>query len=527
MADLNSTKAYNPSAPDAAAFVTRKPAPAPGAPIHVLNDGSLVVEPLPTFALSTTTAHRRRSSLAPPEQVLVYAPSLDGDTNRDEQSPPSLGSRQLAAAALRTACGHQTVVRECVHFGLIGVLDFPFSQYLLYIAGAAFVADFPVPGTGTLAPVYRVTAVDALPIATDPYLSMSEEQYEAETLRDVLAVFNEHPLSFSHHADLTISVQEWGVAANSSTLGGNPSYAFNHHLLQNPLAVLPAAVARDFLVPVVAGYVGQSTIPAHAPSTAAAIPMVITVISRIRTNRLGRRYYSRGLDPRTAHCANTTESELVIWRSDQQARVASFVQWRGSVPLEWTQLPKGFEAKPAAVLSARPILADPVRAYLIVTGAFARFERTALIDLLDRASSAEAALSTAFAAACADVDGATYVSCPVARRDRHAYSTAARIALAHLDGTLITVAEPGRGVTTRQSVLPRTNCLDSIDRTNLVQYFLAEAQRLWRANGHAIARWNLGTRAVCQSLLLDAGGGGGAVEDAATVLARRMRWSWC
>ncbi|KAJ3367772.1 Phosphatidylinositide phosphatase SAC1 [Allomyces arbusculus] len=535
--------ASNPSLPDAAAFLTRKPAPAPGAPIHVLNDGSLVVEPLPTAPTnthSTTTAHRRRSSLAPPEHVLVYALSLDSDTNRE-----TLGSCQ-PAASFCTPCGRQAVVRECVHFGLIGVLDFSFAQYLLYIAGAAFVAEFPTSCTGVLAPVYKVTAVDALPIATDPYLSMSEEQYEAETLRDVLALFNDHELYFSHHADLTISVQEWGVASTSSIVGGNPDYALNQHLLRSPLAVLPPAIARDFLVQV-AGFVGQSTIPAHAPSTAAAIPVVVTVISRIRTNRLGRRYYSRGLDPVTAHCSNTAETELVIWRWDQPDRVAAFVQWRGSVPLEWTQLPCGFEAKPAVVLSARPKLADPVRTYLDVTGASARFERTVLVDLLDLASHAESALSTAFAASSVGIDGATYVSCPVARRDRFAYSTAARTALAHLprDGTLITVAESGRVVTTRQSVLPRTNCLDSIDRTNLVQYFLTESQvpallsalgvapssatavraplqRLWRANGHAIARWNLGTRAVCQALLLDAGGGGGAVEDAATVLARRF-----
>ncbi|KAJ3365790.1 Phosphoinositide phosphatase sac1 [Allomyces javanicus] len=543
MADLNSTKAFSPSVHDAAAFLTRKPTPAPGAPIHVLNDGSLVVEPLPTpnHAPSTASAHRRRSSLAPPEHVLVYSLSIDGDS-RDDHHHPSLGSWQ-PAAALRTARGHQAVVRECVHFGLIGVLDFPFAQYLLYIAGAAFVAEFPTLNTGTLAPVYKVTAVDALPIAADPYLSMSEEQYEAETLRDVLALFNDHPLYFSHHADLTTSVQEWGVASGSSILGGNPDYAFNNILLRNPLAVLPSAVARNFLVPVVAGFVAQSTIPAHAPSTAAAISVVITVISRIRTNRLGRRYYSRGLDPRTAHCSNTAESELVLWRSDHSERVAAFVQWRGSVPLEWTQLPKGFEAKPAVVLSARPKIAHPVRAYLNVTGASGRFDRTVLIDLLDRASTAESALSTAFSAACAGIPTASYVSCPVSRRDRYAYSTAARTALAHLDGT-ITVAESGR-VVTKQSVLPRTNCLDSIDRTNLVQYFLAEAQvpallaslgvapasatalraplqRLWRAHGHAIARWNLGTRAVCQTLLLDAGGGGGAVDDAATVLARRF-----
>jgi hypothetical protein len=77
-------------------------------------------------------------------------------------------------------------------------------------------------------------------------------------------------------------------------------------------------------------------------------PFLITIISRRSVKRSGLRYLRRGIDEE-GNVANAVETEQVLstpdWDSDRG--VQSFVQCRGSIPLFFSQIPYSFKPVPA------------------------------------------------------------------------------------------------------------------------------------------------------------------------------------
>lgn len=74
---------------------------------------------------------------------------------------------------------------------------------------------------------------------------------------------------------------------------------------------------------------------------------LLTLISRRSVNRAGLRYLRRGIDDR-GYTANSVETEQILssptWDSDRP--VYSFVQFRGSIPLYFSQTPYSFKPVP-------------------------------------------------------------------------------------------------------------------------------------------------------------------------------------
>ena len=89
----------------------------------------------------------------------------------------------------------------------------------------------------------------------------------------------------------------------------------------------------QFIVPVIYGYTFIHAI--HFDQKKAEY----VLISRKDCRRLGRRFVSRGLDEE-GNASNFVETEHIIVHHEQESyRVASYVQIRGSIPLSWTQTP--------------------------------------------------------------------------------------------------------------------------------------------------------------------------------------------
>ena len=87
--------------------------------------------------------------------------------------------------------------------------------------------------------------------------------------------------------------------------------------------------------------------PQHAHS------FLLTLISRRSVKRSGLRYLRRGVDDE-GNCANSVETEQILssptW--DNPAQIRSFVQFRASIPLYFSQSPYAF--KPVPVLQQSP-----------------------------------------------------------------------------------------------------------------------------------------------------------------------------
>ncbi|KAK3812014.1 MAG: SacI homology domain-containing protein, partial [Benniella sp.] len=113
---------------------------------------------------------------------------------------------------------------------------------------------------------------------------------------------------------------------------------WNEHLLREFLDIK----ANGYILPVMQGYVEVEQCMIEDQ------PFEFTLISRRSRERSGLRYQRRGIDE-DGHTANFVETEqlLRIVRNDSDHQV-SFVQTRGSIPLFWAQSP--YRLKPIPVL---------------------------------------------------------------------------------------------------------------------------------------------------------------------------------
>ena len=74
------------------------------------------------------------------------------------------------------------------------------------------------------------------------------------------------------------------------------------------------------------------------------------IVSRKDIRRLGRRYLVRGID-KTGAVANGGETEqIIIQYNENETKIATYVQLRGSIPLFWTQTPN-LQYNPPIVVS--------------------------------------------------------------------------------------------------------------------------------------------------------------------------------
>ncbi|ORZ37758.1 SacI homology domain-domain-containing protein [Catenaria anguillulae PL171] len=535
--------------------------------IHVLTSGRIVIESLSTSPSlsppdSEQTSIQQNSfphvSFSPQTFHSASAPTWGSDSDAgpaslvfDGTSPKPFIEHPPVDdyGPIRTAPNHNSIARHLSHVGLLGILDLGFASHLLFATRATCVAQLAG------APIYKISSVDSLPIVSPPTRSMAQEAYEATALRNLLYYLNHHPLFYSRHVDLSRSIRvqslgphasqpNWDFIVNSTLLPRSLMYPTSASTtLDSPLHL----TATRFFVPVIAGHVSQAT---PLPS------LKLTLIARSNTLRLGRRYFSRGMAPEGGSgCSNAIESELVV---SHGPRLAAHLQWRGSVPLVWSQVPTYDLTvwKPPVVVSALHARGDwnPVLRYLRAWTKLV--PRVVFLDLLDRTNRGERVLSETFEQAVGELRDAAepvanttgdrqgehseasgtcwpveYVHAAVAGRTHAAVRRVVDEVSASPGVHQVTSVDLAAGGSRAargsvQSTVIRTNCLDSIDRTNLVQLEIAtlaldplldaidyterdpaaksairSALRcMWTTHGHDLARHYVGTRAVSQEL---------------------------
>ena len=116
----------------------------------------------------------------------------------------------------------------------------------------------------------------------------------------------------------------------------NPLLLFRRHLPPYDKAKLDAS---QLLTCVIRGYASTLTLPVTIPvlpQIRTNFPSSLTIISRQSSRRAGTRFNSRGIDD-DGHVSNFVETEIVLWVPPGVA--FSYVQVRGSVPIFWEQTP--------------------------------------------------------------------------------------------------------------------------------------------------------------------------------------------
>lgn len=253
---------------------------------------------------------------------------------------------------------------------------------------------------------------------------------------------------------------------------------------------------------------------------------LLTLISRRSTKRSGLRYLRRGIDDE-GNCANFVESEQILSSADWDLskKIRTFVQVRGSIPLYFSQSPYSF--KPAVVFHNSPQMNE--RAYSKHFSALKKQYGAVQVALLVDHHRTEKPIGDAFEEMYKKTqtqDQPNDVS--FHWFDFHAecrgmkFENVSRLVdtlTPFLSSSSETTIESNT-VTSRQTGVIRTNCMDCLDRTNVAQSAFAQQilqtalseegfqidfttdpstnwfNTLWADNGDAVSRLYAGTAAL-------------------------------
>ncbi|XP_022818465.1 phosphatidylinositide phosphatase SAC1-A [Spodoptera litura] len=316
--------------------------------------------------------------------------------------------------------------------------------------------------------IYQLAGTDIIPYArSNTHLTSKQIDDNATYERMLRAALDTVGIYFSYSYDLTHCLQRLhSVTPDFHRMSianrADPRFLWNGFLLRD----FSHQQFSRFALPIIQGFVSINNVTVNGHS------LTWSLVSRRCVDRAGTRFFMRGVDAQ-GNVANFVETEQIIERGGEKS---SFVQTRGSIPLYWSQYPD-IKYKPAMQLSHE----DHVAAYTKhLRDQQQRYGNQVLVNLIDQHGKEEA-LERGFraAVAAAALPGVRYEPF-----DFHAECRSMRYYRLNvlIDRIKLEQAEFGyflsRGGTVllRQNGVFRTNCVDCLDRTNVVQSLLARLQ---------------------------------------------------
>ncbi|KAI1107531.1 SacI homology domain-containing protein [Jackrogersella minutella] len=327
----------------------------------------------------------------------------------------------------------------------------------------------------------------------------------------------------------------------------SPLVQFRSRLLAHERETLDAS---RILTSAIRGFCSTMTIPQSAAPLRdgkSGLPSFLTAISRLSCKRAGTRFNSRGIDD-DGHVANFVETETIYW--SPSGVLFSYAQVRGSVPVFWEQTPGLLPNQQKISITRSADGTQPA-----FDKHFEELEHSYgavhIVNLLSATKPGEAELTNLYHyglqhCSLAHVDEKQSSDHALLRKtdyDFHAetkavgYEAAREIRryiehsadgfayyLAELTDDMIDTNEPSSHqrmvVVLQQEGVFRTNCLDCLDRTNLIQTLISQLaveaflnhrgkyaasdfwvrhSTLWADNGDALSRIYAGTGALKSS----------------------------
>ncbi|XP_055328680.1 phosphatidylinositide phosphatase SAC2-like isoform X2 [Paramacrobiotus metropolitanus] len=378
------------------------------------------------------------------------------------------------------------------------------------------------------------------------------EKLERRILEDILKMFNEsQSFYYSLAWDLTNSMQRLfkqrkHKSSASEPAAGRPSWHaaddrfFWNRDLWKDLLTNGNMESDHWIVPIIQGYVQMEKLDIdldsfdsggqlHSPlgEYCAPVSCRLMLISRRSRFRAGTRYKRRGIDDK-GNCANFVETEQVL---EIMGHCLSFVQVRGSIPVYWSQ--PGMRYRPAARLDR-----TEKDSHTALTEHFTEqmklYKHQVLINLVEQ-TGREKILADAYLQGIKayDSENLVYVSF-----DFHDYCRGLK--LENIGVLIESLQEIFQGmrffwckvlnvrdatdeqIMCQQRSVFRVNCVDCLDRTNVIQASLArfvletqlrkmglllpdsefssdfkqKLQIIWANNGDIVSRQYAGTSAL-------------------------------
>ena len=221
-------------------------------------------------------------------------------------------------------------------YGIVGCIEAKIQKYMIYID------EIEKRGEFLDATVNRIKLFKYIPYDTE---KISPEDYPyIEMINDFL---KRNPLFYSEKIDLSMSFQytkkriEQNITPYSTIFRfSNINYCWNYSLANSYNRKYDEENKNKnegiqyFVHPIINGFFGTCNGFEYSPN------LELTLISRKDIRRSGMRFLIRGADNKgcVANCVEI--EEILIYKEEENNIIInSFVQMRGSIPLIWTQEP--------------------------------------------------------------------------------------------------------------------------------------------------------------------------------------------
>ncbi|KAJ7462751.1 SacI homology domain-containing protein [Mycena galericulata] len=369
-------------------------------------------------------------------------------------------------------------------YGILGILSLSLSEYVIIMTGREFKGRFMGHD------IYRATDFELLPLSPNINVFNPPHPVEAHLLALVRSHLNAGVFLFSYGWDLTRRLQaQW---ENREHDASKPFWEtaddrfFWNKFLQTRLIELTMGNASQnlspYILPIMYGTFDLRNSVLHGRT------LQICLISRRSRFRAGTRYFRRGID-REGHVANFNETEQLLMVEDDVGaggpRTAggefgtqmSFVQTRGSVPVFWAEV-NTLRYKPDLQIMELQDTSDTMRRHLQELVSI--YGDQALVSLVNRKGH-EKPVKEVYERYIAQLDLPSvryqyfdfHNECKNMRWDRISVliddleTDLKRYGYFHLTSDQTEAVQLQRGTV-------RTNCMDNLDRTNVVQAALAK-----------------------------------------------------
>ncbi|KAH6564773.1 hypothetical protein BASA60_010156 [Batrachochytrium salamandrivorans] len=350
----------------------------------------------------------------------------------------SLVIRRTDGAVLLNAPPSPTLAQEQVTtiHGIMGIIRLNAGDHIIVITGCK--------RSGTLGghDIFALTRHDILPVHKSQSLLTERQIQDDLTYLSMLAdLLDSGFFYFSYTCDLTHTLQRQAQL-------GSPLHSSCHLRF---VTIVKATV--------------------HAT------PVVFAIISRRNQHRVGTRYHSRGIDDR-GNVSNFVETEQILEVSGT-GYMSSVVQTRGSIPLFWRQV-INVKYQPKLVIEDRQSTATAFRNHFYEQFKF--YGNQIVVNLINK-HGYESPLGVEFANRVGEMKDERirfihfdfHENCRKMRWDR--ISVLIQSIQEDLDeqGYCIVTATGTNipALIKSQTSVVRTNCIDCLDRTNVVQSVLA------------------------------------------------------
>lgn len=223
----------------------------------------------------------------------------------------------------------QNVLDKIVIYGavkphaIVGIIKIESIDFLIYVKSCQLVAQIEK------SEIFKIQEVELIPLCDD--ITLSTLNSDIKSL--IIGIKNLMTLGFfySFNYDLTNSKQKQAKFKNSNNNNINNNYSLNENAdkkyFWNFNMYKRLNLQKSWAVVLICGYVSSAVQILHDSE------IQLTLLSRRSVNHAGTRYITRGIDD-DGHVANYCETEQILKYGNH---ILSFVQVRGSAPVFFQQ----------------------------------------------------------------------------------------------------------------------------------------------------------------------------------------------